>query len=392
MAIDDLDILREELPEVFKDYAVPPDWEEDWLVIPIDDPEAFQPEAENPPDFELAPGGVGTAPDAVAPSDAKISPESQIPDFGDTVFPGVPSAKGPWPEVPPPDAFAFYLPFHYFHPTWWGIYIVLERLHEFADALVKYSGNVLTFNEALNIAKMFLYGHEAFHHIAEAFATRLEVTHRFPIYSDGFERLYRRVYGTDDCVEEALASAHGYRKVKTKAFRRPNDPIKRGVALNALDRYIKLCPPGYRRALEFVSDSDFYMERSAFAEQNHNETLPPIPRKGPPIWLSFPHAFSGISRVTSRVNYLVHRESPLAQRARLGLHYLRYRDLAERLRKLAGCQPIRQHGSHQIWQTPKGHRFPVPIHPGDVGRGLLAKIIKQAGLNLSVSEFLEARV
>jgi hypothetical protein len=294
MAIDDLDILRQELPEVFKDHAVPPDWEEDWLVIPIDDPEAFQPEAENPPDFELAPGGAAL--DPVAPSDAVFSPESQVPDFGDTVFPGVPSAKGP--EVPPPDAFAFYLPFHYFHPTWWGIYIVLERLHEFADTLVKYSSNILTFNEALNVAKMFLYGHEAFHHIAESFATRLEVTHRFPIYSDGFERLYRRVYGTDDCVEEALASAHGYRKVKTKAFRRPNDSIKRGAALNALDRYIKLCPPGYRRALEFITDSDFYMERSAFAEQNHNETCRRF--RGRDLRFGYPFLMHSLALAASR--------------------------------------------------------------------------------------------
>jgi predicted RNA binding protein YcfA (HicA-like mRNA interferase family) len=393
MAVDDLDILRQELPEVFTDQAVPVHWEEDWLAIPIDDPEAFQSEAENPPDFELAPGGTGLAQDTVAPFDGTFSPESQVPDFGDIVFPGVPAAKGHWLEVPPPDALAFYLPFHYFHPTWWGIYIVLERLHEFADALAKYSGRVLTFNEALNIGKMFLYGHEAFHHIAESFATRLEVTHRFPIYTGGFERLFRRVYGTDDCIEEALASSHGYRKVKAKAFRRPNDPRKRGAALHALERYIKLCPPGYRRALEFVGDSHFSQERSAFAEQNHNETLPPLPRKGPPIWLSFPHAFSGISRITSRVNYLVHRNSPLAQRTRLGLRYLRYRDLADRLKKLAGCQPVRQgHGSHEIWETPKGHRFPVPRHPGDFGRGLLAKIIKEAGLNLSVSEFVEARV
>jgi hypothetical protein len=75
MAIDDLDILRQELPEVFKNHIIPPDWEEDWFVIPIDDPESFPPEAENPPDFELAPGGGGTAPDPVVPSDAAFSPD-----------------------------------------------------------------------------------------------------------------------------------------------------------------------------------------------------------------------------------------------------------------------------------------------------------------------------
>ena len=393
MAVDDLDILRQELPEVFKDRTVPGDWEEEWLIIPIDEPEVFQSEAEDAPDFELSIGAVGGAPDIVAPSDAVFSPESQFPDFGETAFPGAPSTKNTSSEVPPPDALAFYLPFHYFHPTWWGIYIVLERLHEFADALTKYSRGVLTFNEALNVGKMFLYGHEAFHHIAEALATRLEVTHRVPIYTGGFEHLFRRVYGSDDCVEEALASAHGYRKVKLKAFRSPNDPKKREAALLALERYIKLCPPGYRRALEFVSESSFYEARSAFAEHNHNESLPPIPQKGPFIWLSFPHAFSGISRVTSRVNYLVHCNSSLAQRTRLGFRYLRYRELAEKLKKLAGCQPVRQgNGSHEIWEAPNGQRFPVPRHPGDLGKGLLAKIIKQAGLNLSVSEFVEARV
>jgi predicted RNA binding protein YcfA (HicA-like mRNA interferase family) len=391
MAVDDLDILRQELPEVFKDRAVPSDWE-DWLVIPIEDPERFPSQAKNPPDFELVDDPAGTAPDIVAPADAGFSVDGAIPDFGDSVFPGVPSAKAPSPTVPPPDALAFYLPFHYFHPTWWGIYIALERLHDFARALARYSGGTLTFNEALNVGKMFLYGHEAFHHIVEAFATRLEVTHRFPVYAVAFERLFRRVYGTDDCVEEALASSHGYRLVKSKAFRRPNDPKKRAAALNALKHYIKLCPPGYRRAVEFFADPDFYHERSVFAEQNHYETLPPLPRKGPFIWLSFPHAFSGISRVTSRVNYLVHRNSRLAQRTRLGLRYLRYRDLAEKLRKLAGCKFVRHGNRHEIWETPQGHHFPVPIHPGDLGRGLLAKIIKQAGLNLSVSEFIAAKV
>jgi hypothetical protein len=279
VAVDDIDILRQELAGVFKDQTVPGNWEEDWLIILIDEPEVFQPEAVSAPDFELPIGAAGGAPDIVAPSDVVFSPESQFPDFGETAFPGAPSTNTPSSGVPPPDALAFYLPFHYFHPTWWGIYIVLERLHEFADALTKYSRGVLTFNEALNVGKMFLYGHEAFHHIAEALATRLEVTHRLPIYTGGFERLFRRVYGSDDCIEEALASAHGYRKVKLKAFRNPNDPKKRAAALLALEHYIKCCPPGYRRALEFVSESSFYEARSAFAEHNHNESLPPFRRK-----------------------------------------------------------------------------------------------------------------
>src|SRR5439155_26589733 len=108
------------------------------------------------------------------------------PDFGDLgSFPGSPVLDRQPEAPPPPDAIAFYLPFHYFHPTWWGIYIVLERLHDFARELRKYSGYVLTFNEALSVGRLFGYSHEAFHHTVEAFATRLEITHRVPLYANG---------------------------------------------------------------------------------------------------------------------------------------------------------------------------------------------------------------
>jgi hypothetical protein len=34
----------------------------------------------------------------------------------------------------------------------------------------------------------------------------------------------------------------------------------------------------------------------------------------------------------------------------------------------------------------------VPRHPGDLRQGTLAKIIKEAGLQMSVSQFIAARV
>ncbi len=241
----------------------------------------------------------------------------------------------------------------------------------------------------MTVAQLFLYGHEAFHHIVEAFATRLEVSHRVPLYRTGFEKLFQHEFGTDNCLEEALASAYGYRKVKERAFRKPNNPVKRKQALEALAKYIRACPPGYRIALKFIRETDFVQSRLEFAEQNHSWALPAIPTKGPLLWLSFPHAFSGISRITSRVNYLVHRDSSLAKRHQLHLRYLRYHDLAERLRRLGHCRFVRAgRGGHEIWETPNGHRFPVPRHPGDLRRGTLAKIIKEAGLSLSGSEFV----
>ena len=34
--------------------------------------------------------------------------------------------------------------------------------------------------------------------------------------------------------------------------------------------------------------------------------------------------------------------------------------------------------------------IPIPRHPRDLGRGLLLKILREAGLDLSLQEFLEA--
>ncbi|MEK7552859.1 MAG: type II toxin-antitoxin system HicA family toxin [Patescibacteria group bacterium] len=47
----------------------------------------------------------------------------------------------------------------------------------------------------------------------------------------------------------------------------------------------------------------------------------------------------------------------------------------------AGFQDERQIGSHfYLFHASKNLRTGVPIHPGDLDRGLMKKIIKQAGL------------
>ena len=39
MAVDDLAHLREQLPEVFSEMPHPTTWKEDWVCIPIEEPE-----------------------------------------------------------------------------------------------------------------------------------------------------------------------------------------------------------------------------------------------------------------------------------------------------------------------------------------------------------------
>lgn len=386
MAIDHLTTLRSEIPSLFNDRPLSEDWDDDWIVIPVDKAEAVT--ANDLHEEELIDPSYTDAP--ADQMQGALSDGSVIPDIPGEPFPGAPTPAIGHRVPPPPDALAFYLPFHYFHPTWWGIYIVLEGMHDLAQFIWTRSRPHLSFDEALVVSRVFLYAHEAFHHNVEAFATRLEVTHRKPLYCDGFEKLYRATVGKDTCVEEALASAHGYRRVSLLLFR--GMPHKRDLALDALAEYIRGSPPGYRLALDFKTKKSFDTERNRFAEENQRRAIPMAPHHGDGLWYCFSHGFTGISRRNSRVNYIVHRHSPLASRLRLSSRFLTYRNLAKRLLKFGNCSVLRQGGQHEIWVSPGGKRFSVPRHPGDLGPTLLSKIITQAGLSMSVSEFAAAKV
>ncbi|MGH7482147.1 MAG: type II toxin-antitoxin system HicA family toxin [Longimicrobiales bacterium] len=48
-----------------------------------------------------------------------------------------------------------------------------------------------------------------------------------------------------------------------------------------------------------------------------------------------------------------------------------------------GFERVRQSGSHLILRHPDGRRVTVPMHRGkDLGRGLLSRIMKDAGLSI----------
>jgi len=62
---------------------------------------------------------------------------------------------------------------------------------------------------------------------------------------------------------------------------------------------------------------------------------------------------------------------------------LRVVDVIRKLRKAGFVFDRQAKGSHEIWYHPQTHRrVVIPNHPGDVPKGTLRKIIRQAGLTL----------
>jgi predicted RNA binding protein YcfA (HicA-like mRNA interferase family) len=71
----------------------------------------------------------------------------------------------------------------------------------------------------------------------------------------------------------------------------------------------------------------------------------------------------------------------------LSLKPIRANKLIKVLTK-AGFKPIRQRGSHLLMKNDEGKVIVIPVHRGEMlGRGLLLKIIKEAGLTRE--EFLK---
>ena len=128
MAVDDLDLLHRELPKLFSEREIPATWEEDWVFVSVDDPESARPPAQtNKPTDNVEDWFVPSssfAGDRAA--DTGLMPshdfgEIIVPDLpGSARFPGAPVSYDVNEYLPPPDCLGFYLPFHYFHPVWWG--------------------------------------------------------------------------------------------------------------------------------------------------------------------------------------------------------------------------------------------------------------------------------
>jgi predicted RNA binding protein YcfA (HicA-like mRNA interferase family) len=372
----EIDILAAELPIVFNLTRLPNEWDDDWIFLPIDNPDLLQDRADQNAPLDLSETGV--------PSDDFISGLDSLPEDISGRFPGGLRRETQSSVYPPPDAFAFYLPFHFFYPTWWGIYLLHEGVMKLADILSDLSGNKLARWQYGEAARIFLFGHEQFHHKVESFATRLEATHRFPLYTEPFAYWFECNYGTDDCLEEALANAHGWRRVE-KAFRRHS---ALPVLKEAFDGYIPLCGPGYRWGLEFVSEKDFEDGRNQLAELNHAVQF--SSDAGPRIWSSFPNAFHPFRTRNGRVNFLVHRDSNLAKRLRLSGRFFRYKDVKRQVEEVAGCTFIETKGSHVHFRAPHGGRVTIPRHGGDLKIGTLASIVRQTGVGLNVHEFMKA--
>ena len=376
---DALQDLKDSYPDLFKDAPLPSVNWDDFDIIEVD------PEGDllNQPDLggliNSPQGGADSIwPDTIFGEDIEIRSRPDDIAHGGSLIRYDPHTA----PVPPPDALAFYLPYHYYHPHWWGVYILFDGLVALARYILDHAKPRPSINEALRAAHRFLHYHEAFHHSVECFATRIELIDRKPHYRSGFDRVYRSSYGTNNCLEEALGNAAAARWVRQK--------IKNPAIDLAIQDYMAKQPPGYNQAHLYLDNDAFIDGRNKFAELNRSTCYGAMPHGTQSIWDATGHLFHPMANIRSRVNYLVPKGSTLFDRISGVRPALPANKAIKKLEKLAGLKLVKHGSNHDIYEASNGHKVPIPRHRKDLGKGLLLDILKQAGLDISWSEFHRA--
>ena len=149
MSIDHLQALRDNLPVLFEDRLPPTDWVQNVMRVRIENVEAIANETDtalSPSDYYEGP--VMTAqlleesalellnPNIVAGVSEKLRMPVDLGGFASGSHAGSYQATYSLDFVPPPDAWAFYLPYHYFYPRWWGIYLTVEGVLQLANEIL----------------------------------------------------------------------------------------------------------------------------------------------------------------------------------------------------------------------------------------------------------------
>jgi predicted RNA binding protein YcfA (HicA-like mRNA interferase family) len=175
------------------------------------------------------------------------------------------------------DAAAWYQPMHFFAADW-GIFIREEMLLLLALEILKMTDlGALARERAkglpprgpknfwqLGDAELFmrgafvlLYLHEHFHHRVECLGLRLHVVTRTPLYVPYFRNVYQPALGTDGLLEESLANACMYRRLTEEAYMNAlPEAIRTAMRAMLLARFPH-DPPGYRKAIEYLTDQAF---------------------------------------------------------------------------------------------------------------------------------------
>lgn len=147
-------------------------------------------------------------------------------------------------------------------------------------------------------AALVLFLHEQYHHSIESLGFRLHAVLRSSAYLDYIDKVYRPLFGTDDCLEEALANANMWHRIGDNPYRKKlSRAYVEAIRAQLADEF-PFDPPGYNKASEYLPSLGSF-------DKGHDRLLCQVlagdHRPTQPIsdWMPATHMSHPIFRVTS---------------------------------------------------------------------------------------------
>lgn len=179
------------------------------------------------------------------------------------------------------EAIAWYRSYHWYPTERWGIYILDEGIYYIADRIFRKSGLMLENGRPLDTLDFLQLGfklllfHEFFHYITDVAASTLEVANRptHSYYVHYVKNVYTHPRGRDEPLEEALANAFAYRRIRRLLSKNHYNNCSK--TLSVLGKFFCKQPQGYSAFCEFRKGSKFALGERKLGICIREGTIPP---------------------------------------------------------------------------------------------------------------------
>ncbi len=217
--------------------------------------------------------------------------------------------------------------------------------------------------QCIRAAYSVLYFHETFHHLVESLGTKIECISDRPLYVSYVDSVYGPSKGTPVLIEESLANAFAFRELGKMSFdsgghkQRHQQLQIKDICIQYLRDRFPQDPPGYNRALEFVSDADFSKGLGLLIAQIKQTNAKPIglPSTQPVLEGELSHLLAADAmrcvEISEPVGCRVLSDTPF--------HFDNRGKKLQKLLDRCGFSLIRQ-GEHEVWKKDGTRPIPVP--------------------------------
>jgi hypothetical protein len=208
------------------------------------------------------------------------------------------------PEPPEPYC-AWYCPIHFFGHGW-GIYIrescILTHARDIATRVHWPSVRAPrweTERQLLRSAFYVFFLHEQFHHKVESLGLRLLIATGRDRYRPYKSNVYSPTFLTTDCLEESLANAESYRRLREPHYTKRVDPAIRAGLRDYLRLSFPMEPPGYAEAVHYLADAPYRDGLFNLQSQVLDGVIPPTTNAG--HWSVAPNMIAALADITDDI-------------------------------------------------------------------------------------------